>query len=74
MHIENALYKCITITITITISIDLLHPYKTVVSHLKPGKNFWNKFKIPRDDFSSGLEFLTKLNKHKEIFPFGSPV
>ena len=34
---------------------------------IKPSKNFWNKFKIPRDDLSSGLEFLTKFSKHKQI-------
>jgi len=42
-------------------------PDKFNLMWIKPSKNFWNKFKIPRDDFSSGLEFLAKFNKHKQI-------
>lgn len=42
-------------------------PDKFNLMWIKPSKNFWNKFKIPRGDFRSGLEFLTKFNKHKQI-------
>ena len=42
-------------------------PDKFNLMWIKPSKNFWNKFKIPCGDFSSGLEFLTKFNKHKQI-------
>ena len=42
-------------------------PDKFNLMRIKPSKDFWNKVKIPRDDFSSGLEFLTKFNQNKQI-------